>query len=223
MTPIVAELAASISDLAHPDALWWALALGADFGGNLTAVGASANVVMLGIARRAEQSHLVLGIHPQGRDCDGGLDRPGGALLVAALFRPRLTLAVIMIVERKSIVDAPRERVWQRIVTPEGINDELRPWMTMSMPRGQESLTVDTVPVGTPVGHCWMRLFGVAAVRLRPLDHRPVVAGSRLRRGVDDAQHAAAGATSAPSNPTATPKPLSATVSRSSFGVRYAC
>ncbi len=54
MTPIVAELAGSMPDFAHPDALWWALALGADFGGNLTAVGASANVVMLGIARRAE-------------------------------------------------------------------------------------------------------------------------------------------------------------------------
>ena len=54
MTPIVAELAGSMPDFAHPDALWWALALGADFGGNLTAVGASANVVMLGIARRAD-------------------------------------------------------------------------------------------------------------------------------------------------------------------------
>jgi len=54
MAPIVSELAASMPDLAHPDALWWALALGADFGGNLTAIGASANVVMLGIARRAD-------------------------------------------------------------------------------------------------------------------------------------------------------------------------
>ena len=54
MTPIVGELAASITDLADPNVLWWALALGADFGGNLTAVGASANVVMLGIARRAD-------------------------------------------------------------------------------------------------------------------------------------------------------------------------
>ncbi len=53
MTPLVSELAASMPDMAHPDALWWALALGADLGGNLTAVGASANVVMLGIARRA--------------------------------------------------------------------------------------------------------------------------------------------------------------------------
>ena len=54
MTPIVGELATSVTDLADPNVLWWALALGADFGGNLTAIGASANVVMLGIARRAD-------------------------------------------------------------------------------------------------------------------------------------------------------------------------
>ncbi len=53
MTPIVGELAANLVGDAHPHTLWWSLALGADFGGNLTAVGASANVVMLGIARRA--------------------------------------------------------------------------------------------------------------------------------------------------------------------------
>ncbi len=32
--------------------LWWALALGADLGGNATAIGASANVVVIGIAKR---------------------------------------------------------------------------------------------------------------------------------------------------------------------------
>jgi ligand-binding SRPBCC domain-containing protein len=66
-----------------------------------------------------------------------------------------------MIIERQIIVDAPAEQVWARVVTPAGINDELRPWMTMSMPRGAESLTVDNVPIGTPIGRCWMRLFGV--------------------------------------------------------------
>jgi ligand-binding SRPBCC domain-containing protein len=66
-----------------------------------------------------------------------------------------------VIVERSGIIDAPVERVWARVVTPEGINHELRPWMTMSMPRGKKDLTVDTVPVGTPIGRCWMRLFGV--------------------------------------------------------------
>jgi ligand-binding SRPBCC domain-containing protein len=66
-----------------------------------------------------------------------------------------------MIIERRCIVDAPADQVWARVVTPEGINDELRPWMTMSMPRGSTSLTVDNVPIGTPIGRCWLRLFGV--------------------------------------------------------------
>jgi Na+/H+ antiporter NhaD/arsenite permease-like protein len=54
MAPIVAQLVRSIADHVNPQALWWALVLGTDLGGNLTAVGASANVVILGIARRAD-------------------------------------------------------------------------------------------------------------------------------------------------------------------------
>jgi Na+/H+ antiporter NhaD/arsenite permease-like protein len=55
MSPIVAELVAA----QHGDGqvLWWALALGADLGGNATAIGASANVVALGIADR-EGHHI---------------------------------------------------------------------------------------------------------------------------------------------------------------------
>jgi ligand-binding SRPBCC domain-containing protein len=66
-----------------------------------------------------------------------------------------------MIIERQIVVDAAADQVWARVVTPEGINDELRPWMTMSMPRGAESLTVDNVPIGVPIGRAWMRLFGL--------------------------------------------------------------
>jgi Na+/H+ antiporter NhaD/arsenite permease-like protein len=56
--PYVATMSPIVSDLVqqHPGegghVLWWALALGADLGGNATAVGASANVVILGIAAR---------------------------------------------------------------------------------------------------------------------------------------------------------------------------
>ena len=54
MSPVVAELVASAQPGgADPNVLWWALALGADLGGNATAVGASANVVVLGIAERS--------------------------------------------------------------------------------------------------------------------------------------------------------------------------
>nr|WP_269151137.1 ArsB/NhaD family transporter [Spelaeicoccus albus] len=50
MAPITANLVHSGGAAAHP--LWWALALGADLGGNATAIGASANVVVVGIAKR---------------------------------------------------------------------------------------------------------------------------------------------------------------------------
>ena len=52
MSPVVADLTTTIADPVAAQSLWWSLAMGADFGGNLTAVGASANVVMLGIAAR---------------------------------------------------------------------------------------------------------------------------------------------------------------------------
>nr|WP_296072477.1 ArsB/NhaD family transporter [uncultured Actinoplanes sp.] len=53
MSPIVGELVDTAGGNNHAQVLWWALALGADLGGNATAVGASANVVVLGIAERA--------------------------------------------------------------------------------------------------------------------------------------------------------------------------
>ncbi len=57
--PYVATMSPIVGDLVHANAteqgnvLWWSLALGADLGGNATAVGASANVIVLGIAERA--------------------------------------------------------------------------------------------------------------------------------------------------------------------------
>ncbi len=60
--PYVATMAPITSDLVQnmggaPDhVMWWALAIGADLGGNATAIGASANVVVLGIAERNRQA-----------------------------------------------------------------------------------------------------------------------------------------------------------------------
>ncbi|MFH8737076.1 ArsB/NhaD family transporter [Streptomyces sp. NPDC017964] len=59
--PYVATMAPITADLVHDmgggadHVMWWALALGADLGGNATAIGASANVVVLGIAERNRQ------------------------------------------------------------------------------------------------------------------------------------------------------------------------
>jgi Na+/H+ antiporter NhaD/arsenite permease-like protein len=53
MSPVVAELVQASGGGSGPHVLWWALAFGADLGGNATAIGASANVVALGIAERS--------------------------------------------------------------------------------------------------------------------------------------------------------------------------
>jgi Na+/H+ antiporter NhaD/arsenite permease-like protein len=51
MAPVIAQLVGSSSTDAS--GLWWALAFGADFGGNMTIIGASANVVAVGLAAAA--------------------------------------------------------------------------------------------------------------------------------------------------------------------------
>ncbi|RYP89061.1 hypothetical protein EKO23_01135 [Nocardioides guangzhouensis] len=52
MSPLVADLVAAGGHSDQAESLWWALAIGSDLGGNATAVGASANVVVLGVAAR---------------------------------------------------------------------------------------------------------------------------------------------------------------------------
>ena len=53
MTPVVDQLVSGNGPFAGQNGLWWALVLGADLGGNATAIGASANVVVAGIAKKS--------------------------------------------------------------------------------------------------------------------------------------------------------------------------
>ena len=56
MIPVLQDLAeAENLSESQAESLWWSLALGADFGGNLTLIGASANVVVAGMSERAGQ------------------------------------------------------------------------------------------------------------------------------------------------------------------------
>lgn len=50
--PVVHQLVTEMTGSGGSHVLWWALLLGADLGGNLTAIGASANVVTTGMAKR---------------------------------------------------------------------------------------------------------------------------------------------------------------------------
>jgi hypothetical protein len=47
------------------------------------------------------------------------------------------------------------------VVTPEGINYELRPWMRMTVPPPLRGKTIDDVGPGQRLGRSWLLLFGV--------------------------------------------------------------
>lgn len=59
-----------------------------------------------------------------------------------------------------SVVDADCDRVWERAIDPAGINDELRPLMRMTIPRGLEDFGLDAPSPGH-VGRSWLLLFGL--------------------------------------------------------------
>ncbi|WP_028927186.1 SLC13 family permease [Pseudonocardia acaciae] len=77
VSPVVAGL---LDAGGEPRVLWWALLLGADLGGNATLIGASANIVMAGVAAR---SGIQIGFW---RFTRYGLVVTGATLLVSAVY-----------------------------------------------------------------------------------------------------------------------------------------
>lgn len=67
-------------------------------------------------------------------------------------------------VEQVSVVPAPASDVWERVITEEGINDEMRPWLRMTMPPGLRGATIDDVRVGEPLGRSWILGLGLIPV-----------------------------------------------------------
>ena len=49
-------------------------------------------------------------------------------------------------------------------MTPEGINDELRPLLRMTMPPSLRGRTISEVPLGERLGRSWILLFGLVPV-----------------------------------------------------------
>ena len=82
--------------------------------------------------------------------------------------------------EIASDLAATPDTVWQRVVTPAGINDELMPLMRMTMPRHLRGATIDQLPLGQRVGRCWMLLFGLVPVDYDDLALAEVDPGRRF-------------------------------------------
>ena len=60
--------------------------------------------------------------------------------------------------EITTALGAPAEDVWAGAIDPDGINRELGPWVSMSMPREiGPGMTIDDVELAVPVGRSWIR------------------------------------------------------------------
>ncbi|GAA1711040.1 hypothetical protein GCM10009831_20770 [Dietzia cercidiphylli] len=65
---------------------------------------------------------------------------------------------------RASVVRAPRDEVWARVVTADGVSDEFRPLLRMRFPARLAGASIADVPLGRPIGRAWILLGGVIPV-----------------------------------------------------------
>jgi ligand-binding SRPBCC domain-containing protein len=65
-------------------------------------------------------------------------------------------------ITESSRLAAPADVVWARVVTPAGVNDEMRPLMRMTVPRGLGGdFAIDSVEPGVKIGRSWVLAFGL--------------------------------------------------------------
>jgi ligand-binding SRPBCC domain-containing protein len=75
-----------------------------------------------------------------------------------------------------SKVNAQCDEVWERTVTPQGINYELFPFMRMTVPKPLKGKKIHELPLGTTIGRSWFLLFGLMPfdyddISIAELDH----------------------------------------------------
>ncbi|OBK83282.1 hypothetical protein A5649_06545 [Mycolicibacter heraklionensis] len=68
------------------------------------------------------------------------------------------------VIRTASVIDSPPDAVWRRITTQDGINDEMGPYLKMTMPRSFRGNSIADVTPGTRIGRSWLLLFGVIPV-----------------------------------------------------------
>src|SRR5699024_7809349 len=83
--------------------------------------------------------------------------------------------------QQHSVIVAPASAVWRWVVTPRGINDEMAPWLTMSIPRGGEGITIDNLEIDSPIVRACVRLFGLIHCEYDILSIVYVEQGRRFR------------------------------------------
>jgi ligand-binding SRPBCC domain-containing protein len=81
-------------------------------------------------------------------------------------------------IEVSSRLEAAPEEVWSWVVTAEGVNDELRPWLRMTVPGGDFDL--NSVEIGTPIGRSWVLFCGLIPIDYDEINLEEIDEGRRF-------------------------------------------
>jgi ligand-binding SRPBCC domain-containing protein len=80
-----------------------------------------------------------------------------------------------------SEINAPIDRIWAAVTSPEGINFELRPYLRMTVPPPFRGITIDDIEPGTHLGRSIFLLFGLIPFDYDDITVAEIDYGTRFR------------------------------------------
>ena len=83
--------------------------------------------------------------------------------------------------EQRSSLPVCAGEVWSRATTPDGVNDELFPWLRMSVPAAMRGKTIDQLPLGQRLGRSWLLAMCLFPVDFDDITLAEVGPGYRFR------------------------------------------
>lgn len=83
--------------------------------------------------------------------------------------------------ERRSALAVSAAAAWSRVTTPQGINDELFPWLHMTVPAALRGRSIDQLPLGRCLGRSWLLVLGVLPVDFDDITLAEVGPGFRFK------------------------------------------
>lgn len=73
-------------------------------------------------------------------------------------------------IKTTSYIPAPAQTVWEHAIDPAGFNQELMPFLRMTVPRKLRGIGIDDITLGERIGRSWILFLGVI-----PVDYDDVV------------------------------------------------
>jgi ligand-binding SRPBCC domain-containing protein len=83
--------------------------------------------------------------------------------------------------EQRSKLSVSAAALWAHVTTAQGINDELFPWLRMTVPEPLRDRSIDQVPLGRYLGRSWLLALGVLPIDFDDITLAEVGPGFRFK------------------------------------------